>query len=133
MGNRLFGVDVAGLVARHIGPGVLPVLLTEPRTTRARDPANLTGGLVPLPPATHEARGFWDDFKGIAPPGLTVLMGDRKAVIIGDSLPAGVVPGRGWGVTIEGVTLYVETLVSRDPAAAVYTFQCRDRAGPDRE
>jgi hypothetical protein len=128
MGNRLFGVDVAGLVARHVGPGVLPVVLTEPKRA-GRDPLNPSGGKQALPPALHNARGFWEDFTGLVPP--DVLAGDRKAVLIGDTLPAGVVPAKGWMVSIEGKTLRVERLLSRDPAAALYVYLCRDVKGPD--
>ena len=131
MGNRLFGVDVSGLVARHIGPGVLSVVLTEP-VVGARAPGNLTGGRVALAPKTHKARGFWEDFKGMSPPGVTVELGDRKAVILGDTLPPGVVPARGWKVEIENVSLFIYAAIGRDPAAAVYTYQCRDRLGPDK-
>lgn len=131
MGNRIFGTDIAGLVAKHIGPGVLPVVLTEP-VRGGRDPDNLTGGRVALPPVVHAARGFWEDFTGMPPPGVEILLDDRKGIILGDTLPAGVVPGRGWKITIEGVTLTIVKLVSRDPAAAVYTYQCRDVAGPDK-
>lgn len=129
MGNALFGVDVAGLVARHIGPGVLPVVLSEPRSA-ARDPAKLTGGRVPLDPILHDARGFWEDFTGKPPP--DVLVTDRKGIVLGDTLPAGVVPDSGWSMTCEGVTLRIVRRLSRDPAAAVYAFVCRDAAGPDK-
>jgi hypothetical protein len=130
MGNKLFGVDVAGIVARNVGPGVLPVALSEPRYG-ARIAGNLTGGRPQIAPLSHGARGFWEDFTGDPPPGVEVLANDRKAVILGDSLPAGVVPERGWDVTIEGVTLGIVKLLNRDPAAAVYVYQCRDRQGPD--
>lgn len=130
MGQELFGVDIAGIVADAIGDGVLPVQLTEP-VRGERQAGNLTGGREALDPVTHEARGWWEDFTGQPPPGLEVLLNDRKAVILGDTMPAGVVPERGWGVTIEGRTLAIVQLVNRDPAAAVYVYQCRDRAGPD--
>lgn len=129
MGNELFGIDIAGIVADQIGPGVLDVLLTEP-VRGARDFSNLTGGRAPLPAATFKARGFWEDFTGTPPPGVTILPDDRKAVILGDTIEAGAVPERGWHVTIEGVKLVIVKKLNRDPAAAVYTFQCRDRLGP---
>ncbi len=131
MGTPLFGIDISGLVAQHIGPGVLPALITKP-ARGARQPGNLTGGKAALPSEQFECRGFWDDFKGLAPPGVTVLMGDRKAVLIGDTIPEGATPGHGWQITIAGQTLYVEAQIGEDPASAVLTFQCRDRLGPDK-
>lgn len=128
MGNELFGVDIAGIVADNVGPAVLPVSLSKP-VRGARQPGNLTGGLEPQEPVVYTAQGFYDDITGTPPPDFKV--NDRKAVIIGDTLPAGVVPEKDWEITIEGITLTIERLLSRDPAAAVYAYLCRDRAGPD--
>jgi hypothetical protein len=132
MGNELFGVDIAGIIADVVGPGVLDAVLTEPQRG-GRVPGSLTAGKVELPPVEHAAKGFWEDFTGTAPPGVEVLVDDRKAVIIGDTMAAGVLPQRGWSVTIEGVTQVIVRLLNRDPAAAVYVYQCRDRLGPDQE
>lgn len=129
MGNELFGVDIARIVADVIGPGVLDAVLAEPkRGTRVA--GSLTAGRQALPSVAHDCKGFWEDFAGTPPPGVEILVDDRKAVIIGDTMPSGVNPQRGWSVTIEGVTQVIVRLLHRDPAAAVYTYQCRDRLGP---
>jgi hypothetical protein len=127
MGNELFGVDIAGIIGDVIGPGVLAVTITREAPTTERDPDNLTGGLTRAPPQSWACQGFWEDFTGQPPPGVEVLLNDRKAVLIGDTLPAGVVVQQGDGLTIEGQTLWVVKLINRDPAAAVYVYQCRDR------
>lgn len=129
MGNELFGVDLAGIIDEVISPGVLPVRVSRTPDTGARAPGNLTGGLTPAAPHAFDCRGFFEDFTGLPPPGVELELNDRKAVLIGDSIPAGEEVRRGDAITIEGVTLYAVKLVSRDPAAAVFVYQCRDR-GP---
>ena len=133
MGNRLFGVDIGRLVAKNIGPGVLPVTI-EKKQFGTRDPEKLTGGKQALPPLVFEgARGWWEDFTGNPPPGVTILSDDRKAIVLGDTIPAGAMPERGTLLTIEGIQQKVIRKISRDPAAAVFVFQCRDINGPDGE
>lgn len=130
MGNELFGVDIAGIVADTLGEGLLDVVVTR-YAEGARDANNLTGGRPKTPTTVEGIKGFWDDFTGTPPPGIELEVGDRKAVLIGDTIPAGGQPLKNDAITIEGVTLYMVQLASRDPAAAVYVYQCRDRRGPD--
>jgi hypothetical protein len=88
MGNPLFGVDIAGIIADALGDGLLDV--TSPATTRAtRDANNLTGGKPKDARDGHGIKGFWEDFTGQPPPGVEIELGDRKAVLIGDTIPAG--------------------------------------------
>lgn len=133
MGNELFGVDIAGIIADALGDGLPDVTIT--RNTRGeRDPDNLTGGR-PTEPTTVKCKGFWEDFTGTPPPGIVVELGDRKLVLIGDTIPPGGHPRRNDACTVHedmgDVTLYNVGPVSRDPAAATYAYQCRDRRGPD--
>lgn len=130
MGNELFGIDIAGLVADNIAEGLLDVTVTR-HTAGARDPDNLTGGPVITPQTVVGIKGFWEDFTGTPPAGITVELNDRKAVLIGDTIPAGGHPLRNDAIKIEGLTLYMVQVISRDPAAAVFVYQCRDRKGPD--
>jgi hypothetical protein len=97
----------------------------------ARTAGNLTGGKAQTPATVTGIKGFWEDFTGMVPPGVEV--GDRKAVLIGDTIPPGGLPLQNDAITIEGITLYAARLLSRDPAAAVYTFLCRDRRGTDKQ
>lgn len=131
MGNDLFGIDIAGIVADNIGPGLLDVRIT--RTPRgARQAGDLTGGKVAEGPDSWDCKGFWEDFTATPPPGVELELNDRKAVLIGDTIPAAALPLRvNDAITIEGLTLFMVKQLSRDPAAAVYVLLCRDRAGPD--
>jgi hypothetical protein len=129
MGNVIFGVDIARIVAAAIGPGVLEATITNYQPG-ARNPANISAG-IPKVAVVHECRGFWEDYEPTDIDGRLILVNDRKAVLIGDTIPEGAIPGPGSAIMIEGQTLFVHRLESRDPAAAAFVFQCRDRAGPD--
>ena len=131
MGKPLFGIDIAALIDGALSGGLLDVIITRP-DRGARNPGDLTGGR-PATQATAEAKGFWEDFSSDRErgPGLDIEADDRKAVLIGDTIPDGWVPRRNWSLTIDGQTLYVVRPLSVDPARAVYVFLCRDRAGPD--
>jgi hypothetical protein len=132
MGSELFGVDIAGIVADVTAGQLFPVTVTR-HTEGERDPDNLTGGKPRVPATVVGIEGFWEDFTRDPPPGVEIELGDRKAVLIGDTIPAGGVPRRNDAITIEGETLWVVQLISRDPASAVFVYQCRDRAGPAEE
>lgn len=130
MGNELFGVDIAGIVADVMGGQLLDVTVT--RYARGeRDPGNLTGGRPKTPTTVTGISGFWEDFTGTPPPGVELELNDRKAVLIGDTIPVGGHPLRNDGITIEGETLYSVKLLSRDPAGAVYVYLCRDRVAEE--
>lgn len=135
MGNEIFGVDLAGIIADAFDGQTFDVSIV--RTPRgARDPDNLTGGPVAADPVTYECQGFWDDFTGTPPPGVDLELNDRKLVAFGDTLPAGFVFKLNDAITVHEAVgdvgpLYFVKLLSRDPAAAVYTSLCRDRASPE--
>jgi hypothetical protein len=125
MGNKLFGVNISGLVAKHIGPGLLPAVITV-ITTGSR--TSLTGGRSKVP-TTYTARGIWEDVDPSKVDGEQILATDRVAMLIGDTIQGGVIAKLDDRITIEGITLNVVRLLNRDPAAATYRYLCRDRAG----
>lgn len=132
MGNPLFGVDIAGIIADKIGPGVLEVTISREPSTGVRQAGNLTGGMVKGAPQSWTCRGFWEDFTGLPPPGVELELNDRKAVLIGDTIPPAALPlQRNDQITCEGLSLFMVKPLSRDPAAAAYVLLCRDRRGPD--
>ena len=136
MGNTLFGVDIAGIIADAMGDGLLPVTITR-EINGARAPGNLTGGRAKTP-ARFECIGFWDDINpSSVPAGIEIEATDRRLVLIGDTVQPGGFPLRNDACTVEEetgpLTLYCVQALSRDPAAAVYSYLCRDRKGPDGE
>lgn len=123
------GVDVAGLVAEHLGPRLLPAQLIKPGPPGGRDPANPTRVLPPGPPTEHGCRGFTEKFSDYSVAQGLVLASDRKVTILGGTLPRGVVPVAGQGqdrIRIEGKVWNVHRIIERDPAAATYVLQARD-------
>lgn len=129
---ELFGIDIAGIVGDAMAGQLHAVTVTR-YTEGERDPDNLTGGRPREPATVTGIDGFWEDFTRDPPPGVTVELGDRKAVLIGDSIPAGGHPVRNDAITIEGKTLFMVQLLARDPASAVYVYQCRDRRGTSKD
>jgi hypothetical protein len=134
MGNDLFGIDIAGILADAIGDGVLEVTIERPIRAPARDPDDLTGGFAPGAPETWQCRGFFEDFSANVPPSVEIETGDRKAVLIGDTIPADLTIRPGDKITVHEakgpVSLYAIQLIHRDPAAAIFQYLCRDR-GPE--
>lgn len=130
MGNALFGVDIAGIVATNLGPGLLPVTITR-QSAGARASGDLMGGRAKTPVVFLGARGIWEDLPRTPPPGITFELNDRIALLLGDTIPEGGLPLRNDAIEIEGITLFMVQPLSRDPAAAAYRYLCRDRAGAD--
>ena len=134
MGNALFGIDIAGIVADAVGDGLPDVTIVR-QVRGARDPSKLTAGQAKTTETHTGIKGFWEDYQPNQIDGTNVLLNDRKAVLIGDTLPTGFVPREGDEITVHedlgDVTLGVVKLQSRDPAAATYVVQCGDRTGPD--
>ncbi len=135
MGNTLFDTDIAGIIADVMADALLAVTIVRD-SPGARTPGNLTGGR-PTTQAEVNCVGFWDDIRpGSIKPGVEVELADRALVLIGDTVPEGGLPRRNDRCTVHedggDVTLYCVEPLSRDPAAAVYTFLCRDRRGPDK-
>lgn len=123
MGNKLFGVDISGLINKNIGPGVLDATLIKV-SPGTRTPGNLTGGTQPTT-ASYSCKGFTDTLdKNRLDPSL-VEDGDVLVVLIGDSIASSQVPNPGDRVTISGIT-YNIVQVTSDPALAVYN--CVGRA-----
>ena len=126
MGNKLFGVNISGLIKQHVGPGVLPVVIVK-EAQGARDPGNLTGGQAKTPTTITGVRGFWDKLPRTPPAGVEFELNDRIALLIGDTIPAGGKPLKDDAITIAGLTLYMVQLIEADPADATFAYLCRDR------
>ena len=124
MGNNLFGANISGIIAREIGPGVLPAQLHKKTTTTARTSGNLTGGRTSST-STTPCRGFVDEYEERQIDETKIQRGDRRITLLGDTIAAGtVVPEQGDKITIEG-RVYKVVNVRRDPDAATYECQAR--------
>lgn len=131
MGNGLFenyGVDIAGLVNEHLSPGLLPVTLKH----WGAQSGTRTEGELSKPPSraadsTHTARGMISDFDPNEFSSSQLLeAGDRKVLLVAESITPSTEPTSGDTVTIESKTYRVARVLKRDPAAATYVLQVRD-------
>lgn len=118
----IFGVDLAGIMADELGPLVFDQTLIV--VTDTRDPNNSTKRIKSE--VRHTCKGFIDVFDDGMINGTTIKFSDRKIVILGGTLPVGVVPTSGDMIVAEGQTFTItEGGVRRDPAGA--TYECHSR------
>lgn len=130
MGQEIFGVDLAGIIADKVAPGLHDVVITR-EIAGARTPGNLTGGRAKTYPTFTGIKGIWEDVPRTPPAGVTIELNDRVALLIGDTIPAGGRPQRNDAIRINGITLYVVQLIAEDAVSAHLKYLCRDRKGPD--
>lgn len=124
MGTKLFGVDIAKIVAQKIGPGLLDCTLIRvaPGT---REAGNLAGGTQPTT-TSYACKGFEATLEQRHIDGDLVKRTDVMVVLLGDTIEAGtVVPRAGDRVTSNGVTRSVIAVVDRDAAAASWSLAVR--------
>ena len=119
---NLFGIDIAGIVAQEIGPGLLPATLIQVRNG-VRTPGNLTGGTNPTE-NNIGGRGVISDYADSQINGTLIKKGDRQVLLIANTFPGKPVPVPDDKVIIENLT-YNIVAVKRDPAAATYKCQVR--------
>ena len=126
MGTELFkgfGVDIAAEVLSGLGPGTPAVTLVS-RTLGAEDPLDLTAAR-PIIETNHVCKGFLDNYDSRRMGESVIQQGTRVIVILGDSLPSGVVPENEDRIIAEGSTFHLTGPVIRDPAAATYVCEVR--------
>jgi hypothetical protein len=123
MGNKLLGKDIAGILASKLGPKLLPFTLIKV-VTGARtvgDPA--AGPAAVETPRT--CRGILEDYRDSQFDGTTIKRGDRKALLLGDTIAGGAIPEPNDKLTAEGRTYVIVGIPARDPDAATYVCQVR--------
>ncbi len=120
---KLFGVDIAGIVEKEIAPGLLDAVLTK-TTVGDRTAGSLTSGKAQTT-SPFTCKGVITEFKNQYRNGTQVKEGDKKILIIRNTLPPNVTPDMGDTIKIEDVTYTVAAPVTRDPADATYTIQGR--------
>lgn len=84
------------------------------------------GGEIPGVPVDHACSGLVTDYSDAlkAISNGAIQVNDRKLIVTATSMPAGIVPQIGWGVTAEG-SAWAVIAVKRDPAGATYDLQVR--------
>jgi hypothetical protein len=121
MGNPLFGIDISGIIASVVGPGLLPATLRRV-ITGTPTPGALSGGTNPTT-TDYPCRGMIDSQRRRFSKG-TLVRDDRKLVLlIGDTISGGTIaPEPGDRIIIEGTTyvIPVDGTIDRDPAGATY-------------
>lgn len=123
MGNRILSTDIAGLLKKHLGPLLLPVVLIK-QVAGARDDTELTAGQA-ISPRRYPCRGITESYELRQIDGTTVQTGDKKILILGDTLPRGVIPEANDRVICERIEYVIQGVPERDPDAATYVCQGR--------
>ncbi len=118
MGNPLFGVDISGLIKKHVEAGVNDAVLIKV-TGGSRTAGQLTGGTNPTT-ASHDCKGFIDILDRNRVDATLTEKADTLIALLGDTINGGsTVPTPGDRITILGTTYNViQVLV--DPAQALY-------------
>lgn len=118
----IFGLDLAGILLDNLGDSVFDQVLTK--SVKTNDPADSTKRITVE--TTYPHKGFIDAYDDKWVNGTTVKVTDRKIVILGASLPAGVEPEPGDKILAEGTSwTIVKEGVKRDPAGATYECQSK--------
>jgi len=122
MGNNLFNADIAGKLAKALGPKLLPFVLRKvtPGTRSTSDPSAGTNPTT----RNYPCRGILESYRDSQFDGTIIQRGDRKALLLGGTLPTGTFPTSGDVVVAEGSEFKV-VAVDRDPDAATYSCQIR--------
>lgn len=99
-----------------------PVTLHAPGTPTSDG----QGGQIAGTPINHACAGLVTDYSDAlkAISNGAIQVNDRKLTVTAASMPAGIVPQIGWGVTADGGAWAV-IAVKRDPAGATYDLQVR--------
>lgn len=118
-----FGVDIAKEVNDALGPGIPEITLIV-RVVGTVDSTDLADG-APITETPHTCKGFFDSYDSRRFGSTAIQQGTRVIVILGDSLPTGVVPKTEDRVTAEGSTYHLTGPVVRDPAGATYVIEAR--------
>ena len=136
----LFGVDIAGIVAGALGPGLRPMVYELRGAAGTRTTGELTKGTNQAAATQHDIRGILTDFREDAFDGEIVQLGDRKALVINKTASPDLTrePGPGDQLIDEATvaalaaspnpypTRYrVVRVLNRDPASATYSLHIR--------
>lgn len=123
---KLAGVDVPALINKEVGKvlGADPAYaMTLVRVTPGARGADITQGNNPTE-TSHACRGVMSDYAAVQIDGTLIKHGDRRILLLANSIAGLVVPKQHDKITAEGQTWRVVD-VTRDPVAATYELQVR--------
>lgn len=120
--TKLFGVDIAKEIAKGMATG-LPKCTLEKLLPGQRTAGDIAAG-PSISTKKFPCRGIVQDFDLKAFEGTTVQKGDRQVLILGATLPNGIVPQLNDFIIAENVRSEIVN-VTRDPAAATYLLHAR--------
>lgn len=123
MGNNLFGANISGALAGELGP-LLPKVKLLKKSVSSRTAGSLTSGRT-TSYRGYTCRGIVESFDQVRFDNTETQAGDRVVLILGDTLPKGVVPAVDDRIEAEGQTLSI-VAVMRDPDAATYSCLSRN-------
>ena len=89
------------------------------------------GGFISGPPTSHPCKALVADYDVYRRASLGIPGSDRLVLVLGGSLPAGVIPAKGHKITApdpeKGLALSTFDVIAKtgDPAAALYELQSR--------
>lgn len=89
------------------------------------------GGYTPGPPTSHPCKALVTDYSDFRRASLGIPGTDRLILVLGGSLPAGVIPAKGHKITApdpaKGLAPSTFDIIAKtgDPAAALYELQAR--------
>ena len=127
---EIFGLNIPDIVNDAIGEaGGLVTLTLRSHAEGTRTPGSPSAGKNPTF-APHAGQGILDEYHEREVDGSLIEKGDRKVLILGASLPDGVIPKAKDRIEIEDFTEANSAAlrvvkVKRDPAAATYVCQVR--------
>ena len=126
MPERLFGINLRQTISRALNSANAVydgTLLVE--TLGERDPENLTGGLQVVT-TEYNFKGLIEKKGMYHQDGQSLLVSHNPTVmIVGDSLPSGIVPKVKDRVRFDELTYNLVELIETDPVQAVFRFEAQ--------
>jgi hypothetical protein len=104
--------------------GALGFMFSDATLTQIAPTASDGRGGFSEAPTDHACKAIVETYKDFARVAAGIPATDRKVIVLGASLPSGIIPAAGNRITVEGVVRQV-IAVGRDPAAATYELQAR--------
>jgi hypothetical protein len=118
----IFRAGISQAIANALGPLVFDVTLIK--ASGSSRSGNLTAGETKAE-ASYTAKGWVDEYMARQIDGTSVRAGDKKIVVLGDTIQDGQIPEVNDQIVAEGQTWRIVTVPARDPAGATYECQVR--------